>query len=209
MCHIHPHAGAAEAAAERAAACQSREEAERAAAEAGGDGAAERWEDALAESKAAQVELEAAVKKEKRARTYDEMTSSVEAWTEAVTPCGKESYPELSIIGAGEFQTYKRRCIFGDCEKRIWRGSEACSFERVFGAPCPTEANEEATEWRGWEKRLRGVNEEGKSGSMLDVKNGGNAAGGGLTDRLKALEHEILALRQVRARAFVATHSEG
>ena len=53
------------------------------------------------------------------------------------------------------------------------------------------------------------MNEEGKSGSMLDVKNGGDAAGGGLTDRLKALEHEILALRQVRARAFVAMHSGG
>ena len=46
---------------------------------------------------------------------------------------------------------------------------------------------------------------------MLDVKNavGGDAAGGGLTDRLKALEHEILALRQVRARVFVAMHSGG
>ena len=78
-------------------------------------------------------------------------------------PCGKESHPELSIIGAGEFQAYKRRCISNDCENRIWRTAEACGFDRVFGKPCPTEANENTTaEWRQWEKRLRGVNEEGK-----------------------------------------------
>ena len=162
VCHIHPDPRKLEGAAERAAACQNWEEAERAAVEAGGDGAAERWEAASAESEVAQRELAAAAAKEKRARKYDEMTSSVEKLMEVLMPCGKVAHPELSIIGAGEFQTYKRRCISGDCANRIWRSSEACGFDSIFGAPCPTEANEECTEWRGWEKRLRGVNEEGK-----------------------------------------------
>ena len=86
VCHIHPPEGAAEAAAERAAACQSVEEAERAAAEAGGDGAAERWAAALSESEAAQLDATAAARKEALARKYDNMTSSVEARDTQHTP---------------------------------------------------------------------------------------------------------------------------
>ena len=79
VCHIHPREGAVEAAANRAAACQRVEEAERAAAEEGGDGAAERWATALSEREAAERELMVAERKAARARKYDEMFSSVEA----------------------------------------------------------------------------------------------------------------------------------
>jgi hypothetical protein len=87
---------------------------------------------------------------------------------ETLMPCGKVSLSALSIIGAGEFQTYKKRCVFNDCETRIWRGREACGFESIFGMPCPTEANKTASEWRRWEKKLRGVNEEGKEFYSLE-----------------------------------------
>jgi len=168
VCHIHPPAGAAEAAAERAAACQGWEEAERAAMEEGGDGASERWAAAVAERQVAEAEAAAAAAKAAKARKYDEMFSSVEALTETLMPCGKESHPELSIIGAGQFRTYKRRCISNDCTNRIFHAGEACGFERVFGSPCPTELGGEAAEWRRWEKRLRGVNEEGKEFHSLE-----------------------------------------
>ena len=182
VCHIHPPAGAAEAAARHAAACrsiedarQSVEEAERAAMEGGGDGAAARWEAALAERDAAvaahvvaEAEAAEAARKEAKARKYDNMFSSVDTLTETLMPCGKEGHPELSIIGASEYQTFKRRCISNDCENRIWRAREACGFEGVFGAPCPTEANGERTEWRRWEKRLRGVNKDGEEFHSLE-----------------------------------------
>ena len=91
------------------------------------------------------------------------VTSYKQALTAALMPCGKEAHPELSIIGAGEFHIYKRRCIMDDCENRIWRGSEACGFDRVFGTPCPLEASaEQSADWWRWEKRLRGINDEGK-----------------------------------------------
>ena len=34
--------------------------------------------------------------------------------------------------------------------------------DHVFGRPCPTEDTNEPFEWWVWEKRLRGVNDEGK-----------------------------------------------
>lgn len=168
ICHIHPRIGAAEGAAERVAACQAWEEAERAAMEEGGDGAIERWEAAVAEREMAEVEAAAAAAKEARAHAYDNMFSSIDTLMETLMPCGKVSLSALSIIGAGEFQTYKKRCVFNDCEKRIWRGREACGFESIFGKPCPIEASKTASEWRGWEKRLRGVNEEGKEFHSLE-----------------------------------------
>ena len=136
--------------------------------EEGGDGAGERWTAALAEREAAEAEAAAAVAKAARAQKYDNMFSSVEALTATLMPCGKESHPELSIIGASEFQTHKRRCIHNDCANRIWRAGEACGFEGVFGAPCPTEMGDEPAEWRRWEKRLRGVNDEGKEFHALE-----------------------------------------
>ena len=168
ICHIHPRSGAAEGAAERVAACQAWEEEERAAMEEGSDGAVERWEAAVAEREMAEVEAAAAAAKEVRAHAYDNMFSSIDTLMETLMPCGKVSLSALSIIGAGEFQTYKKRCVFNDCEKRIWRGREACGFESIFGKPCPLEANKTTSEWRGWEKRLRGVNEEGKEFHSLE-----------------------------------------
>ena len=161
VCHIHPPLGAAEGAAERAAACLSWEEAERAALEEGG-GSLERWEAAVAEREVAEAEAAAAAAKVARADKYDNMFASVETLMATLFPCGKISHPELSIIGASEFSTYKRRCVHDDCENRIWRRREACGFEAIFGKPCPTETTADETEWRSWQKRLRGVNDEGK-----------------------------------------------
>ena len=73
---------------------------------------------ALAEREAAEAELAVAVAKAVRAEKYDNMFSSIETLTDTLMPCGKESHPELSIIGAGEFQTHKRRCIHHDCANR-------------------------------------------------------------------------------------------
>lgn len=168
VCHIHPRASAVESAQERAAACVSQEEAYRAAVEEGGDGAAERWAAALADRDAAELEVAAALAKAERARKYDEMFESVDKLTATLMPCGKENHEALSIIGAGTFQAYKRGCIFGDCANRMWRGSLACGFKRIFGAPCPTEASEARTEWRRWEKRLRSTNDEGKEFHALE-----------------------------------------
>lgn len=169
VCHIHPHAGAAEGAASRAEACQSWEEAERAAMEEGCSAAAERWMAAVEERERAETEAKAATAKVERARKYDQMLSSVENLIDTLMPCGKTAYPELSIIGAAEFRAYKRRCIFNNCEKRMWCQQEACGFESIFGKPCPTEANDnDLVEWRRWEKRLRGVNDEGKEFYSLE-----------------------------------------
>ena len=120
------------------------------------------------ERETAEAEAAAAVAKAARAQKYDNMFSSVDTLTTTLMPCGKESHPELSIIGASEFQTHKRRCIHDDCANRIWRAGEACGFEGVFGAPCPTEMGDAPAEWRRWEKRLRGVNDEGKEFHALE-----------------------------------------
>ena len=120
------------------------------------------------ERETAEAEAAAAVAKAARAQKYDNMFSSIEALTATLMPCGKESHPELSIIGASKFETHKRRCIHNDCANRIWRAGEACGFEGVFGAPCPTEMGDEPAEWRRWEKRLRSVNDEGKEFHALE-----------------------------------------
>ena len=162
-CHIHRWPRVAESSAEVADALQAFEEGWRAAAEEGDAEAAEQWAAALAAAEPARVAAEAAAAKAARARSYDEMTYSRKALTDALmAPCGKQSHPDYSIIGEGEFQAYKRRCISNDCEKKIFRGQEACGWDRVFGATCPIDASDDKFSWWVWEKQLRGTNEDGK-----------------------------------------------
>ena len=67
------------------------------------------------------------------------VTTSLEKLTAALMPCGKETYPQYSIIGERDFQAYKKPCISNDCEKKVFCPGEACGFDRVFGK-----------QWRRW-----------------------------------------------------------
>eukprot|EP00966_Prymnesium_polylepis_P035164 817370-Prymnesium_polylepis.1 len=164
VCHIHSpglHSKRAQGLAARADALRALAEDWRAAAQEGGD-AAVQAEAFIVEAAEAQAEADVAQAKERKAHTYDQMTKSVNTLTAALMPCGKVTYPDYSIIGAGEFRAYKKQCIFGNCEKAIWDPKAACSWGRVFGPICPTENTDDPFSWFTWEKRLRGVNEEGK-----------------------------------------------
>ncbi len=163
VCHIHPKEGCDLAAAEFAAACGQQEEALRCSLGEGADATAvEQWQAALARADAAQAEAEAEAAKVTKAHMYDQMLASLDALTAALMPCGKDEYPDYSIFGSGPFRAYKKRCIFDDCPKKLFCRSEACGFDSVFGKICPTEANDEQFSWQAWEKRIRGVNDEGK-----------------------------------------------
>lgn len=168
VCHIHPRVGAAEGAAEIADELHAQAEGWRAAAEEGDAEAAARAEMAQEAAEAARVEAMVASAKLDKARKYDSMTKSVESLTAALMPCGKVSFPRYSIIGAGEFRAYKKQCVFNNCEKAIFRPSEACGWDRVFGPICPTEATDDPFSWFTWEKRLRGVSDEGKEFYSLE-----------------------------------------
>ena len=162
-CHIHRWPRVARASAQVADALQAIEEGWRAAAEEGGAEAAEQWVGAVAESEQARAEAEAAATKAAKARRYDEMTRSRKMLTDVLMePCGKQNYPDYSIIGGGEFHAYKKRCISNDCDKRIFKGREACGWDRVIGTMCPVEDSEDPFSWFVWEKQLRGTNEDGK-----------------------------------------------
>ena len=88
---------AVEAAEEHAAACVSQEEAYRAAAEEGGDGAAERWALALAQRDEAESKLAAALTKKERARKYDEMFESVDKLTTTDSHALRQREPSSAL----------------------------------------------------------------------------------------------------------------
>lgn len=60
----------------------------------------------------------------KRRDTYEGMTRSVEALHQVLLPCGKVKLPEYTTTGATVFETYKRSCVYGCCERRVFRGEK-------------------------------------------------------------------------------------
>ena len=92
---------------------------------------------------------------------YDKMSESVDNLFAALMPCGRQSYPNYSVTGGGDFKAYDRRCTEGNCPRRFWSGGkQGCGWDRVYGVDCPIESNGEMTEWQKWAMRLRGVNAE-------------------------------------------------
>ena len=159
VCHIHQPAGAVGSAAAQVEMLEERLQDMYYSEEFEGI-PEEVIEAAITDLAAAETKLKDARNMAERARKYDNMTVSLPKLTSTLMPCGKQAYPDYSIIGEATFRDYKRTCIGDNCELKIFRGGQACGFDRVFRQPCPMENNDEAMTWWRWEKRQRGVKKD-------------------------------------------------
>lgn len=96
-----------------------------------------------------------------RAATYDTMTTSTEKLTAALLCCGRQTYPDYSVTGT-TFCEYDQACAASNCPKQLFASTQACGWDRVFGADCPIECSNEPFEWYIWSQQQRGKDEEGK-----------------------------------------------
>lgn len=67
--------------------------------------------------------------------TYENMSRDVDTLQRVLIPCGKAKLHEYTVTGAADFETYKRSCVYGTCEKRIFRGAKVCHLYQ-FHASC-------------------------------------------------------------------------
>lgn len=96
-----------------------------------------------------------------RANAYDTMAKSPARLMATMLPCGQTEYPDYSVTGASTYTAYSHNCAQGNCPKKLWRGSQACSFEALFRSGCPIDADGTKNfAWRAWEQRPRGKNRE-------------------------------------------------
>ena len=140
------------------------------------------WEAALAgaaeaagvDARAAAMELATARRREadaaeksavERAAAYDSMSKSEHHLRAALLPCGKQTFADMDVTGAPiAFKMYPKVCALGNCPNKLWRGSDACGWERRFGPGCPMDAGDQMITMQRWEQKLRGekVDEEGQ-----------------------------------------------
>lgn len=132
-----------------------------AAEEAGADERASAVETATAQRHAVEVATTAAME---RAASYDNMSKSEHHLRAALLPCGKQTFADMNVTGAPPFKMYPKACALGNCPKQLWRGHEACGWERRFGAGCPMDVGDHMITMQRWEQKLRGqkVDDEGK-----------------------------------------------
>ena len=162
-CHIHGPARRAPMLAELAA------DEERRAWEAASAGAVEA---AGADERAASAKLSSTRRREadaaataavERAAAYDNMSKSEHHLRAALLPCGKETFADMNVTGAPPFKMYPKACALGNCPNKLWRGRDACGWERRFGSGCPMDAGDQMITMQRWEQKLRGkkVDDEG------------------------------------------------
>ena len=82
----------------------------------------------------------------------------------ALLPCGKQTFADMNVTGAPPFKMYRKACVVGNCPNKLWRGRDACGWERRFGSGCPMDAGDHMITMQRWEQKLRGkkVAEEGQ-----------------------------------------------
>ena len=162
-CPIHGPARRAPMLAELAA------EQERIAWEAASAGAAEA---AGADERAAAMELASTRRREadavasaaaERASAYDSMSKSEHHLRAALLPCGKQTFADMNVTGAPPFEMYSKACALGNCPNKLWRGRDACGWQRRFGSGCPMDVGDQMITMQRWEQQLRGkkVDQEG------------------------------------------------
>ena len=93
---------------------------------------------------------------------YERMSRDLEALHQALLPCGQLTLPEYTVTGERPFKLYPKACVEDNCPNKIFRGKEACGWDRVFGADCPVETSEDSFWWWAWEMRPRGNKEDGQ-----------------------------------------------
>ena len=98
-----------------------------------------------------------------RAAAYDSMSKSEHHLRAALLPCGKQTLPDMNVTGAPPFKMYPKACTLGNCPNKLWRGRDACGWERRFGSGCPMDVGDQMITMQRWEQKLRGkkVDDEG------------------------------------------------
>ncbi|KAL3916857.1 MAG: hypothetical protein SGPRY_006643, partial [Prymnesium sp.] len=95
--------------------------------------------------------------------TYESMTLNIDTLHRVMLlPCGQVDVPEYTPVGASTFKTYRRECVYGSCAKRIFRGAQACGWDRQCPVICPLETSDKPFSWRVWKQRVSGKNDEGQ-----------------------------------------------
>ena len=99
------------------------------------------------------------------AKSYREMSRSVDDLRRVLLPCGKTEYPNYSVKDGPTFKAFNGLCCRNRCPKKtLMSTAGACHWSNIFGADCAAEATADEEIYNKWLQRSRTTVEEGKEG---------------------------------------------